>query len=280
MTGSSQTARAYGKTLTKTAGFDSILIKNKKFKISSNFNISSRYNQSFIDDVKTEASSRKASIASMSLSHMFFLKDASLFLRPSYSTSLNILDAKKDGAGLSRDSAHANFDIFKFYGNYGKKFTIPYLQTPASYAFSVDSQISKQRLYGIDQFSSGGFYSVRGFRSSSISADSGYNIRNEFSTNLGQLILPQFNSEKISKKFSYLNYLSLTPFYDYGYVRMKGDTQSGRLSGAGFKLGFVKKDFNASLTFSRAVSKSQMLLQNRNEGSIVYFNIGSELDFF
>lgn len=280
LTGPSKTTRAHGKTLTKTAGFDSILIKNKKFKITSNFNISSRNNQNFTGDVKTEVSSRKASIATASLSNTFFFDDGSLFLKPSYSKSLNILDAQKNSANLPSNAAHAQFDIFKFYGNYGKKFTIPYFKTPTSYSFTLDSQIAKQKLYGVDQFSSGGFYSVRGFRSSSISADSGYNLRNEFSANLGQLILPQFNSEKISKNLAYLNYLSLTPFYDYGHVRMRGGVQSGRLSGTGFKLSFAKNHLNASLTFARATAKSQMILQNRNEGSLVYFDLGAELDFF
>jgi hemolysin activation/secretion protein len=280
LTGENKNIRTYGDTLTKTASLDSVLIKNKKFKISSNFNISSRYNQNFQNDEKIEVSSRKASIGTIGLSNTFFLNSASLFLKPSYSKALNILDAKKDAKNLPSKAAHAEFNIFKFYGNYGKKLTIPYLKTPASYSFNIDSQISQQKLNGIDQFSSGGFYSVRGFRNSSISGDSGYNIRNEFSANLGQLILPQFNSEKISKNLSYLNYFSLTPFYDYGFVRMKGGLQSGRLSGTGAKISFNKNNINASFTFSKATSKSMLLLQNRNEGSIIYFDIGAELGFF
>lgn len=280
LTGSSGKIRAQGKTLNKTVSFESILVRNKKFKISSNFAISSRHNQNFINDVKTQSSSRKASILTAGVSSKFFLDNASLFLKPAYSKGVNILNARKDAANLPSNTAHADFDIFKFYANYGEKFFLPIFQSEASYNMIFDSQISKQKLYGIDQFSSGGYYSIRGFRSSSISADSGYNIRNEVTANLGELILPRLTSEEISKNLSYLNYLSLTPFYDYGQVRAKGGKQSGRLSGTGFKVGFSKKNINAALTFSHASSKSQLLLQNRNEENIIYFEIGSEIDFF
>lgn len=79
LTGENKDIRTYGDTLTKTASFDSILIKNKKFKISSNFNISSRYNQNFQNDEKIEVSSRKASIATFGLSNTFFLVIIYLF---------------------------------------------------------------------------------------------------------------------------------------------------------------------------------------------------------
>ena len=266
-----------GTTSTKSIALDRILIKNNKFKISSNFLLTSRYNQIFNAGIKDEFS-RKASIASASLSNLLFFKDSTLFLKPTYNKSLAILDARKDDDNLPSKAAHAEFDIFKLYGNYSKKIII--LQTPASYNLTFDSQISKQKLYGIDQFSVGGIYSVRGFREGSIANDSGYNIKNEFTINLGQTILPHLNLEGASPLIGYLNLLSVAPFYDYGYIRSKGGSQDGRLSGTGIKTSFNHKNFNASLTFSWAVSKSQHLLQNTTENKAIYFDIGSEFGFF
>lgn len=279
LTGSSGTVLANGFTSTKSVSAESLLLKNKKYKVSSNFSLSSRDNQIFTDSVRDEAQSRKASIVTLSFSNTLFFPSATLFLKPSYSKSLGILNAKQDGADVSRTSSHAEFDIFKFYANYTKKFTIPYFKSPASYNFSLDSQLAKNHLYSIDQFSSGGFYSVRGFRSGSISGDSGFNIRNEISTNLGQLILPQIGLEK-KESLAYLNYFSVTPFYDYGHVQRRGIAREGRLSSGGFKIGFSKNNINASLTFARVISYSRMPTQNYGAGSTVYFDIGTELNFF
>ena len=73
----------------------------------------------------------------------------------------------------------------------------------------------------------------------------------------------------------------MTPFYDYGFVRAKGGINSGRLSGVGFKLGFAHANFNSTLIFSNAISKSHLLgSQNYHENNAVFLNIGSEFGVF
>jgi hemolysin activation/secretion protein len=153
-------------------------------------------------------------------------------------------------------------------------------EVPIAYNLSFDSQFSKQKLYSNDQFSVGGIYSVRGFKEGVISGDSGYNIKNEFSANLGKIFAP-FLSEKNSQCLTKLNHFSVAPFYDYGHIQLKAGQGSGRLSGAGFKFGFDGKNFDASIVFSWAVSKSQFLgAQNLRENSAVFFNLSSEVGFF
>lgn len=269
--------KSSGDTATKTASLDRILLKNKKVKLSSNLALTSRYSQNFVDDVKVQVSSRKASIASLGLSNTFFLDNSTLFLKPSYSKAINILDAQKDAPNLSSNSSHAEFDMFEFYGNYAKKSQV--FDTPISYNFSFDSQVSEQTLYGIDKFSIGGISSIRGFKEGTISGDSGYNFRNEASVNFGQMILPYLSDEK-SQSLTQLNRFSISPFYDYGQVRAKNGQTSGRLSGGGFKIGFNHKNFNAALTFSRALSKSKFLGQHYSDNNAIFFNISSELGFF
>lgn len=266
--------KSSGQNESKSASLDKILIRDKKFKLSSNFTFTNRENKNFISDVKVDASSRKASIASLSLPVTFFLDKDSLFLKPTYNKGLNVLNARKDDPNLSKKSAHAEFDVFKFYGNYSKKSKV--YEVPVSYNVSFDSQIAKQRLYGIDQFSVGGIYSVRGFKDGSIFGDSGYNLRNEVSVNLGKL----FDLEKSPQFLSNLNRFSIAPFYDYGYIKSKAGQVEGRLSGAGFKLGFKHEYLNASLTVSRAISKSRLLGRHYQEDSAIFFNVGSEVGFF
>ena len=71
-----------------------------------------------------------------------------------------------------------------------------------NYTLSFDSQYSWNTLYGTDQFSVGGEYTVRGFRNKNISEDNGYYIRNDLSMNLKQL----FPKILINTKF--MNYVS------------------------------------------------------------------------
>ncbi len=247
-----------GTTSTKSAAFDALLLKSKKFKLATNLLLTQRYNQNFSAGVK-DSSSHKASFGSVSLPTTLFFNESSLFLKPTYSKSLNILDSQTDGGKLPSNVAHFEFDIFRFYANFSQKLKI--VEAPISYNLTFDSQISKQTLYGVDQFAVGGVYSVRGFANGSIADDSGYNVKNEISVNLGRGF-------------------ALTPFYDYGYVRSKGGQQSGRLSGTGFKIGFSQQYFSANIIFSWAISKSQYLLQNYGENNAVYFNLASEFGFF
>jgi hemolysin activation/secretion protein len=282
-----------GETSSKSASLDVNLLKKRRIKITSNFNLLQRYNQNFSGDAKQEESSRKASIASAGISTTLFFNNSSLLLKPSFSKSLNILDAEKDPVGLDKSSAHAKFNIWKFYGNYTQRFNAA--KTPINYSLTFDSQISDRTLYGNDRFSVGGVYSVRGFRDGSISFDSGYSLKNEVTINLGQAFLPYLNQNEPSKYLQYLNNFYITPFYDYGFTQaaerkregvnistgeiLRGATESGRLSGAGIKLGANHKYLNANITFARVLSRSQHLLQNYNEKSVIYFNLSANFGF-
>ena len=56
-----------------------------------------------------------------------------------------------------------------------------------NYTLTFDGQYSWNTLYGTDQFSVGGEYTVRGFREGTISGDNGYYVRNDLRIGLQQL---------------------------------------------------------------------------------------------
>lgn len=145
----------------------------------------------------------------------------------------------------------------------------------------MDSQYAKQTLYGTEQFSVGGYYSVRGFRENYLVGDNGYYFRNKANFNIGSLFAPfAKNSEGlIAKNLIHLNKLSFEPFFDYGYVKNKyvNNGADGRLSGAGIKTIFNSKHFNASITFSNATQKSKLITSDKKENKIVYFEIGTDI---
>ncbi len=278
LTGSNGDVRANGVTESRTVNWDNLITKNKKYKLSSALSFTTRDNQIFTDNILNETQSRKASILTASLSNSFYLDAGTLFVKPSYIKALGILNAKKDKE-VSANSNRPEFEMVKIYANYSQKFMLPYFENQAMYNLTFDSQYSKDHLYSIDQFSSGGFYSVRGFRSGNISGDSGFNLRNEVSFNLGQMILPQLSQEKKSSSLNYLNNFSIMPFYDFGRVENRDTNRSGRLSSTGFKLSFAKDKICSSLTFSHALSRSLAMNKNARFDNTIYFDVTTEMEF-
>ena len=167
-----------------------------------------------------------------------------------------------------------------------------------NYTLTFDSQYSWNTLYGTDQFSIGGEYTVRGFREATISGDNGYYIRNDLRINLQQLFprillnTKMMNYGRIIKGKSialsindFLSKTYLSIFYDYGYVKdkysdssdMQYNSQSGHMSGTGIALNYYGRYLNWSLTYAKALH-SPNYLQSRDgiekEGHSLYWRVG------
>lgn len=169
-----------------------------------------------------------------------------------------------------------------------------------NYTLTFDSQYSWDTLYGTDQFSIGGEYTVRGFREGTISGDNGYYIRNDLSINLQQLF-PRFilnskimnygsntNIKGKNLRLSINDFLSkayISIFYDYGYVRDKysddSDTiynsQSGYMAGTGIALNYYGQYLNWSLTYAKALHAPNYLQSRdgiKKEGHSLYWRVG------
>jgi hemolysin activation/secretion protein len=255
---------------------DRLLLNKGNLRISGNAAITTKKSASYFDGSKLENSERKLTIGSLGFAvSNYFKNGVNLYLKPSYLKGLKLLNTKKDEKGLARDAAKAQFEAFKIYASISKNFIIPAIKVPILLSTEIDSQIARDTLFGSEQFSVGGYYSVQGFRENYITADSGYYLRNKANVNLGSLILPFLNKEKTHNYLSYLNKFKLEPFYDYGYVKTHYDNSSGRLSGAGLKTLFESKYFNASLTYSWAINKSQLIASPKKENKMVYFEINT-----
>jgi hemolysin activation/secretion protein len=68
----------------------------------------------------------------------------------------------------------------------------------------------------------------------------------------------------------------MEPFYDYGYAKIKYNGDSGRLSGAGLKTIFSSKYFDASLTYSAALQKSNLITSTDKENKMLYFELSAK----
>jgi hemolysin activation/secretion protein len=263
---------------------DRVLLNNTNFRLSTNASLTAKQSASYLNGDKIETSERKLSILNAGFAVSSYLNDTTnIYLKPSYSKGLKVLNAKKDQASLTADTPRAQFEVFKLYANFSKRFTIPKINAPVTFSTEMDSQYSKDTLFGSEQFSVGGYYSVRGFRENYITGDSGYYLRNKINFNLGSFVLPFLTKADasnnpqgfFSKNLVHLNKFSFEPFYDYGYIRNKYDGSDGRLAGAGIKSIFSSRYFNASLTYSQGTNRSKLITSTVKENKLVYFEISA-----
>jgi len=264
--------------------FDRVLINKTKLRLSANTSLTDKSSASYLNGEKITTSERRLSILNVGFTASSYLDNTtSIYFNPSYSKGLKLMNAKKDTPGMLDTAPRAQFDVFKLYANLSKRFTIPKINAPAVFVTEMNGQYAKQTLYGSEQFSVGGYYSVRGFRENYINGDSGYYLRNKINFNVGSLFAPlvknqdQSNQGFFGKNLVHLNKFSLEPFYDYGYVKNKyvDNGADGRLSGAGIKTIFNSRYFNASLTYSWATNQSRLITSTTKENKLVYFEISA-----
>lgn len=267
-------------------GLDRLLLNVASLRLNANTSLTVKSTAGYQDNVKQNNSERKLSVINVGFSASSYLNNTtSLYLKPSYSKGLKILNAKQDSANTAKSTARAQFEVLKLYATFSKRFTLPKLGAPVTFSTEMDSQYAKNTLFGSEQFSVGGNYSVRGFRENYINGDSGYYFRNKFVVNLGSLIAPllkQENKDISSQNFFrhnlvHLNTLSFEPFYDYGHIKNKfaDNGADGRLSGYGLKTIFSSKFLNASLTYSKSANKSRLITSTIKEDRLVYFEISA-----
>lgn len=278
--GSNGPIRLTGFSERNNATIDRVLLNKGNLRISANSSLTAKSSASYLNSEKIETSQRKLTIGSISLAiSNYFKNGANLYLKPSYYKGLKLLNAKQDEANLTNDIPKAQFDYFKLYASLSKRFTIPKVEIPFTISTEMDTQYSKQTLFGTEQFSVGGYYSVRGFRENYITGDSGYYSRNKANFNIGSLATPFIQKSEgfLAKNLVHLNKFSLEPFYDYGYIKNNyvSNGADGRLAGLGLKTIFNSKYFNASLTYSWATNNSRLINSTTKENKLVYFEIST-----
>lgn len=240
-------------------GLERVLINKTNLRISANSSLTAKSAGSHQVGESLSNSQRRLTIMNLGFAvSYFFANNTNIYFKPTYVKSLRLLNATKD---TNKSSYKAQFEAIKLYAAISKKINIPQIKKNVTLSTEINGQISNRTLYGSEQFSVGGYYSVRGFRENYISADSGYYFRNKIGFS------PGYN-------------LTFEPFYDYGYAtyRNSNNGASGRLSGAGLKTIFAHQYFNASLTYSKVLSKSKLSLvpatSGTKENHMVYFELG------
>jgi hemolysin activation/secretion protein len=273
-----------GFSQSRKIAIERVLSNKTNLRLATNASLTAKESASYLNGQKISTSERRLSIINAEFAISSHLGDStSIYLKPAWSKGIKVLNAQQDIKNVSSSTPKAQFEIFKLYASASKRFTIPKINTAINFTSELDSQLAKQTLFGSEQFSVGGYYSVRGFRENYIAGDSGYNSRNKFNINLGSILVPLFTKKSeekaaenfLTKNLNHLNKFSLEPFYDYGHARIKYNGNSGRMSGAGVKTIFSSKYFNAALTYSQALQKSKLNTSLIKENKMVYFELSA-----
>jgi hemolysin activation/secretion protein len=233
-----------GDTLTQTYGADRALYRGARYRANLGAMLTVRDTESWIRDMKSITGSRRASNANIFLNNTIYHPRGTLIIKPSYQRGLNLFNSREDPADIYDAEPHLQYDMLKLYiySSIGFKIGVP-----ITWNLTADGQYSFQNLYGTDQQSLGGEYTVRGFRNSTISGDRGFYVRND----LRVPVLPR---------------TQISLFGDYGYIRNAHkiapdtyDSNSGEMAGAGIGLHYGGKYLNWSLVYARALSAPKFL---------------------
>ncbi len=223
--------------------------------ISSALTMKDTGSQNILNSSSVDSNRKRLAILDLSLSFSRSSKSFNIFLKPTILQGLSKFGADKDLNDAPLDQAKNQFRAYRLYFNINKPVQIGKIRV--TFSSEADGQLSEETLHGSEQFSIGGYYSVRGFRENYISGDHGYYIRNKINVNLGSIASPPLKEyPKIASK---LYNISLEPFFDYGSVRDKVTSTGGRLSGAGIATTYNGKYINSSITYSRGLNRSKLI---------------------
>lgn len=259
----------------KSLTLDRSLANKERYSIniSSSLTLKNTGSESLLIDLVNK-NEKKLSIMDFSLSASGSFDDNfNVYVKSTILQGLSSFGANRDSPKDPSNQAKYQFRAYKLFLNLSKSIRLDSLNSFITLSSEIDSQISQDTLHGSEQFSVGGYYSVRGFRENYISGDHGYYIRNKINANFESLLSSFVDSGSFTSK---LRQISFEPFFDYGYTKDKESPASGRLSGAGIKTTFDSRYFDASITYSRSLGKSQLISGNKKEDQIIYFSLSTK----
>jgi hemolysin activation/secretion protein len=178
------------------------------------------------------------------------------------SKGLSWLGGLQDPAGIGDYSAHAQFT--KLRGGVTVDKPLSLFDQKFNLSSQLSGQYSLDTLYGSEQFSIGGFYTIRGYSTNSLSGDHGILVRNELSTRKTLSIAGES--------------LGLKPYggFDFGKVIQKapGATE-GAMSGGFLGLSVNWRQYSFDLTASKGFRQPGVF--TKEEGTLVNFKVSGSL---
>lgn len=150
-----------------------------------------------------------------------------------WSQGLKILGAYEDPSGTPDNVPHAQFSKQSLTASWYRPFTVA--EQNLSWSSALTAQRSSKTLYGTEQISAGGLYTVRGFYDQSAANDDGAFIRNDLSL--------QKQKTLMGHDFNFRPYIAL----DAGDISGPTGSTHGTLVGGGVGLSISAANFSFEL---------------------------------
>jgi hemolysin activation/secretion protein len=148
-------------------------------KASAHATLTNGETNSYLAHQKLSVSSRTLTVLQGGVSFSRPLLGGSFNAGADIARGLHILNALDDPDNLPKDAPRAQFTKYTLSAGYSHGFVAQGQNLSFSTQFS--GQYSPDVLYGSEQFSVGGIYTVRGFYSEELANDNGFYIRNDLS---------------------------------------------------------------------------------------------------
>ncbi len=167
------------------ATVDHVLYRDQTNKLTVSATLTDKESRNYIEKQKLAVSSRQLVVLDLGATLSTSVLGGSGSLGLGYSRGLKLLGALKDTPGQDGDLPKAQFDKYTLNASWFRPFTI--LDQSMSWSSQLTAQAARDTLYGSEQISAGGIYTVRGFHEESMANDDGYYIRNDLTLrkNLG-----------------------------------------------------------------------------------------------
>jgi hemolysin activation/secretion protein len=158
---------------------DYVAWRNQVSRLTLSATLTSKQSNNFLAGQFLGVSSRKLAVLDVGGNLSTGLGGGVAGVDLGYSRGLHALGAMLDDKDLPHDAPHAQFEKITYGVSYSHPFEL------SGFNGSISSRLSGQRaintLYGSEQISIGGLYSVRGFYENSLAGDHGYFLRNDVS---------------------------------------------------------------------------------------------------
>ena len=166
---------------------DAVVYRDQDRKVTVTGTLTSKRQETDIANSKLDVSSRPLTILDLGANMSGSFAGGSSSLGIIWSQGLDVLGAYRDPDGLPDDAPHAQFNKFTVNASWAKPFQA--YGENMTWSSTATIQRAFEVLYGTEQMSVGGAYTVRGFYEEQLANDNGAFIRDDLSLrrNVGTL---------------------------------------------------------------------------------------------
>lgn len=169
--------RLSGDATTHKLAASRVVHRDKYSKTSLGVDLTHKDNNTFLEDVRLDTSSRKLTIITLDARHMSRRPGKLWLFNLSYSRGMDLFDAVRDGPVRDDNVPRGQFE--RWGVDVSTVLDMDWLGNDWSYRGILAGQYSRDPLFGSEQISLGDSGSVRGFRNSPVAGDSGIYLRND-----------------------------------------------------------------------------------------------------